>query len=234
MRLTAEMDTVLVALGSNLGDRQAILDQAITGLKSLPHTQVRAVSSYHQTTPIGGPPGQGEFLNAAARLETTFGPADFHSRLVELEQQAGRTRRVRWGERTLDLDVIMFEDQIIEMPALIVPHPRFFTRRFVLEPLAEIAADSIDPKTGRAIGDLLSTLDRRAVALPGWGAAAERLASAVPENWRVEAETLKASFAVAPISVALPGVPREVPILWVDSTFVEPAAELRAACEAAT
>ena len=143
--------------------------------------EVRAVSSYHETAPVGGPPGQGPFLNAAATVESGLDPKSLLESLREIEANAGRVRVVRWGERTLDLDLLLYGDTIrgrhpkisvfwSAMPTgLQVPHPWLPYRRFVLAPAAEIAADMVDPVTKKSIAQLLANLDRRPsyVALAG-------------------------------------------------------------------
>jgi len=149
----------LISLGSNLGDREATLKGAIAALGDAPGVIVRRVSSFHETAPVGGPPGQGMFLNAAAVLETTLDPLGLLKILQEIEARFGRERTVHWGERTLDLDLLLFGDQIIDTPELSVPHPRFSTRRFVLEPLAEVAPTAIDPVTKRTIAEILAELN---------------------------------------------------------------------------
>ncbi len=148
----------LIGLGSNLGDRRAALEGAIAALARTPGVRVRDVSSFHETEPVGGPPGQGKYLNAALVLETALDPFAVLHRLQEIEARYGRVRTVRWGERTLDLDLLLFDDQIIDSPELIVPHPRYATRRFVLEPLAEIAPEAVDPVTRQTVADLLANL----------------------------------------------------------------------------
>jgi 2-amino-4-hydroxy-6-hydroxymethyldihydropteridine diphosphokinase len=162
-----------LGVGSNLGDRKARLDAAVAALAELPGVEVRAVSSYHETAPVGGPGGQGAFLNAAAAIETTLDPLDLLHGLQRIEAESGRVRLARWGERTLDLDLLLFGDRVIETVPVVnrvfggqsvelqVPHPRMAVRRFVLAPLAEIAPGAVDPLTGRAIADLLVNLDRR-------------------------------------------------------------------------
>ena len=150
-----------IGLGSNLGDRKALLDFAVAALTRLPGIRVQAVSSYFATDPVGGPSGQGPFLNAAAALETTLDPDALLDVLHSIEAQAGRVRSVRWCERTLDLDVLLFGDQIINTPRLQVPHPRMTLRRFVLEPLAEIAPLVIVPTTGLTSAELLADIDRQ-------------------------------------------------------------------------
>ena len=104
----------LIGLGSNLGDRHAILNGAIAALGEAPGVIVRQVSSFHETEPVGGPPGQGMYLNAARRVETTLDPLALLHVLQEIEARFGRVRTVRWGERTLDLDLLLFDDRIID------------------------------------------------------------------------------------------------------------------------
>ncbi len=152
---------VWIGLGSNLGDRRGILESAIASIAEVPGVVVRAVSSFHETSPIGGPPGQGPFLNAAAHLETTLDPFQLLAALQRIENQAGRVRVVRWGERTLDLDILIFGTKFLNTKELKLPHPRLAFRRFVLAPLAEIAPHIVDAMTKRTIADLLANLDRR-------------------------------------------------------------------------
>jgi 2-amino-4-hydroxy-6-hydroxymethyldihydropteridine diphosphokinase len=159
----------LIGLGSNLGDRKAHLDRAVAALSAAPGVTVRAASSYHETSPVGGPGGQGAFLNAAAALETTLEPLALLDALHAIEAEAGRVRRVHWGERTLDLDLLLFGDAVLRTDRLRVPHPMMALRRFVLAPLAEVAPEAVDPVTGRTVRGLLANLDRRPsyVALAG-------------------------------------------------------------------
>ena len=158
-----------ISLGSNLGDRRAILDAALKALAEVPGVAVLATSLYHQTSPVGGPPGQGPFLNAAARLETTLDPFELLAALQKVERRAGRVRRVRWGERTLDLDILVYGTTFLDAETLKLPHPRLALRRFVLAPLAEIDPTIVDTLTGQTIANLLANLDRtpRLVAVAG-------------------------------------------------------------------
>ncbi len=149
----------MIGLGSNLGDRRATLDGAIAALAAVPGVRVRRVSSYRETEPVGGPAGQGSYLNAATELETSLDPFGLWNVLRAIEDRFGRVRTVRWGERTLDLDLLLFNDRTIDTPELTVPHPRLAERRFVLEPLAEIAPAAVEPRTGRTVSDLLRALD---------------------------------------------------------------------------
>jgi 2-amino-4-hydroxy-6-hydroxymethyldihydropteridine diphosphokinase len=149
-----------IGLGSNLGDRRAILEGAIATLAATPGVSIRRVSAFHDTEPVGGPPGQGTYLNAAAALETTLEPLALLRVLQDIEVRFGRVRTVRWGERTLDLDLLLFDDRIIETAEVTVPHPRLAERRFVLEPLSEIAPEAVEPVSGRTVSELLGELDR--------------------------------------------------------------------------
>jgi 2-amino-4-hydroxy-6-hydroxymethyldihydropteridine diphosphokinase len=151
----------LIGLGSNLGDRQATLEGAVAALRDTPGVVVEQVSSFHETEPVGGPAGQGWFLNAAAALETSLDPFQLLKALQEIETRFGRVRTVVWGERTLDLDLLLFGGWIIDTPRLKVPHPRLPGRRFVLEALAEIAPMAVDPVTKRTVARMLADLDRQ-------------------------------------------------------------------------
>jgi len=160
---------VWIGLGSNLGDRQAALDAAIEALGAAPGVVVQVVSSYHETRPVGGPPGQGAFLNAAARIATTLDPFALLEVTQGIEDSLGRVREVRWGERTLDLDLLIYGTRFLDTSRLKLPHPRLAFRRFVLAPLAEIAPAIVDTVSGRTIADLLVNLGRkpRLLALEG-------------------------------------------------------------------
>lgn len=150
--------SALIALGSNLGDRRANLNGAIAALGQTPGVAVEKISSFHETEPVGGPPGQGMFLNAVAMLQTDLEPLALLGVLQDLEAQFGRKRTVRWGERTLDLDLLVFDDRILDTPELCLPHPRMRTRRFVLEPLLEVAPAMVDPVTQRPFAAILADL----------------------------------------------------------------------------
>jgi 2-amino-4-hydroxy-6-hydroxymethyldihydropteridine diphosphokinase len=149
---------VLIGLGSNLGDRLASINGAIDALGRTPGVAIRQVSSLYETEPVGGPPGQGMFLNSVARVETDLEPLPLLRVLQEIEAQFGRERTVRWGERTLDLDLLLFEDRILDTPELCLPHPRMRARRFVLEPLVEVVPALVDPVTHRPFATILAEL----------------------------------------------------------------------------
>jgi 2-amino-4-hydroxy-6-hydroxymethyldihydropteridine diphosphokinase len=140
-----------VALGSNLGDRAAHLERALAALRETAGVELLAVSSLHETEPVGGPP-QGPYLNAAAALRTRLGPRALLERLQAIEAAAGRRRGPeRAAPRTLDLDLIFYGSRRIDEPGLVVPHPRCHQRAFVLAPLREIAPDFVHPGLGESV-----------------------------------------------------------------------------------
>jgi 2-amino-4-hydroxy-6-hydroxymethyldihydropteridine diphosphokinase len=144
---------VAIALGSNLGDRRGHLDYARSRLGSILRN-IR-VSTFFDTEPVDVPGRQPLFLNAAAIGETALSARELLETLLEIERERGRERPMPGAARTLDLDLVLFGNQILNEPALVVPHPRFRSRRFVLEPLAEIAPDMVDPVSGKTVGELL-------------------------------------------------------------------------------
>ncbi len=154
------MATYHLALGSNLGNRRANLTAAVELVSKLPGTRVLRVSRFVETLPVGGPAGQGTFLNAAAELETSLPPRILLDKLQEIERLLGRVRREQWGERTIDLDILLWGDARVQEPDLVIPHPAMHYRRFVLEPLTEIAAAVRHPG-GWTIAELWERLNRR-------------------------------------------------------------------------
>ena len=153
---------VAIALGSNLGDRHAHLAHAVSRLSEI-LTNLRH-SAWYDTAPVGVSPDQPRYLNGAVIGETTLPARALLGRLLELEGERGRTRPAAMAPRTLDLDLILYGNGVIREPRLQVPHPRFRERLFVLEPLAEIAPDWIDPETGEPVSALL--LRARASSAP--------------------------------------------------------------------
>jgi len=148
-----------IGLGSNLGDRQEHLDAGVRAIAALPGVRLVAVSPFIETDPVG-PAGQGAYLNGAATIETTLGARALLDALLEIERTRGRERASehRWGPRTLDLDLLLFGDAVIDEPGLRVPHPRMHERAFVLEPLAAIAPELDVPGFGRPVAALLAGL----------------------------------------------------------------------------
>jgi len=149
---------VAIALGSNVGDRAAHLAWAVDELSKIVSHLI--VSQSIETAPVGeGLEGDPDFLNAAAAGDTDVQPISLVAILLELERRRGRERPRANAPRTLDLDLILAGQAIIEEPAVCVPHPRFRERRFVLEPLASIAPEMVDPVTGLTVAQLLARLD---------------------------------------------------------------------------
>lgn len=138
--------TAYLALGSNLGDRRALLDGAVAALRAHHDIAVTAVSSYHETDPVGGPAGQQRYLNAAVAIRTALTPELLLAAALDIERRFGRQRGARNAPRTLDLDILLYGDVIRTTPDPIVPHPRLHERLFVLDPLAEIAPDVRHPQ----------------------------------------------------------------------------------------
>ncbi len=240
-----------LGLGSNLGDRLALLDFAVSALSETQGIEVCAISSYRETMPVGGPAGQGAFLNAAATLRTTLDPHDLLRCLQAIETDCGRLRSVRWGERTLDLDLLTYDTKFLWTPGLIVPHPLMAVRRFVLAPLAEIAPDVVHSPTGLSVASLLARLDRKpghlALVGPSGHLKAEvfaRLKEVLdPKDWTLslqdhgvepksEANAPTFGLVVDPAQTMVPQPwQANFPLLWPDSNQPEAIlAEALAAC----
>ncbi|ASC70271.1 2-amino-4-hydroxy-6-hydroxymethyldihydropteridine pyrophosphokinase [Halomicronema hongdechloris C2206] len=141
-----------IALGSNLGDSVAILQGALAALNALPQTELARQSRLYRTKPVGPP--QPDYLNGCALVTTRLTPEVLLQQLLTIERRFGRIRRERWGPRQLDLDLLLWDDIVLQTPSLQIPHPRMHERAFVLVPLAEIAADWVDPRSGQTIQDL--------------------------------------------------------------------------------
>lgn len=152
-----------IALGSNLGNSEQILQAALDALHRPPTLGLVARSSLYQTAPVGPP--QPDYLNACALIETNLSAQQLLAELLQIEQQFGRVRRDRWGPRHLDLDLLFYGQQVIDEPQLQVPHPRLRDRAFVLVPLAEIAPHWLDPVTGQSVQTLCQSVDQTGVRL---------------------------------------------------------------------
>ena len=136
----------VIALGSNLGNRELNIDSAISELVKI--VEITHLSTNHETDPVGGPE-QPKYLNAIAIAETELEPEELLIAMLEIENKLGRKREVHWGPRTLDLDLIVFGDEVIDSEILVLPHPRAHERRFVLEPWLEIEPDAYIPGIGK-------------------------------------------------------------------------------------
>jgi 2-amino-4-hydroxy-6-hydroxymethyldihydropteridine diphosphokinase len=172
------MSKVHVGFGGNVGDVEANLRVAIEAVGRLPGTRIRRVSSLFRTGPVGVTE-QPEFLNGAVEIETALGPAVLLAALLEIEGSLGRKRERRWGPRTVDLDLLLWEDRVVRSRELEIPHPRLHERGFALAPLAEIAPQARHPVLHATVRELLAALgsqpDVRQVASAGWSAWAQSL-----------------------------------------------------------
>lgn len=153
VEISRSRHTAYLALGSNMGDKKGWLDMAVKRLEERADCQVTAVSDYIVTEPYGGVE-QEDFLNAALALRTLLEPEELLQALHEIEREAGRVRDVRWGPRTLDLDILLYDDRIVDTPELHIPHREMHLRDFVLRPLAQIAPWKRHPLTRETVEEM--------------------------------------------------------------------------------
>lgn len=147
-----------LALGSNLGDRLSLLRQARDRLSCSEEIRVVASSGLYQTNPVGGPEGQEPYLNAVLEIDTCLSADTLLKRLHQIEADLGRERKVRWGARTVDIDLLFYGEEVRSDPELTIPHPRLHLRRFVLLPLAELAPQRLHPLEARTVRQMLEAL----------------------------------------------------------------------------
>lgn len=159
VRIRRGWHTAYVALGSNLGNREAFLKMGIDGVNAHPFCRVEETAPVYTTTPYGGVK-QGEFLNTVMKVRTLLEPEPLLDLLQSLEQKAGRERKVHWGPRTLDLDLLFYEDRVLTSPRLTVPHPDMENRDFVLKPLCDIAPGLVHPVSRRTVIAFLRDLEK--------------------------------------------------------------------------
>jgi len=151
------MITAYLSLGSNLGDRQGNMEKALGLLREKEGIQLERVSSFYETEPVGYG-DQDWFLNGVAKVSTSLTPRELLTLVGEIEQALGRVRTIRWGPRTIDLDILFYGDQMIVEENLEIPHPRLGERAFVLKPLVELAPDLVHPYYGQTVEELLANL----------------------------------------------------------------------------
>ncbi len=155
------MAAVYLGLGSNLGDREAHLGAALSALARLRRTKLLRSAPVYETRPVGGPAGQGLFLNTACEVATALAPEEFLREIHAIERGVGRLREreaERWGPRVIDIDILFWGDAVMEEDDLIIPHPRLAERAFVLLPLADLEPGLRHPALGATVGELLLRL----------------------------------------------------------------------------
>ncbi len=155
------MPRVFIAIGSNEGDRAAHVRTAREQMGKLPNTFVVAFSEVYETDPVGPVP-QGRFLNAAAELNTQMKPEALLNGLRSIEAQTGRppvAERIKWGPRTLDLDILLYDQRVVSSDSLVVPHPLMHERWFVLRPLADLDPEAVHPLLQMTVGELLKYVE---------------------------------------------------------------------------
>ena len=158
VRITRSWHTAYIALGSNMGDSKQILDDAVSAIDALPASKVEKVSGFI-TTPPYGVTDQPDFLNGCLRMKTLYYPKELLRELNRIEKEAGRERIIHWGPRTLDLDIIFYDDLVCQSKDLCIPHVDMHRRKFVLEPLCEIAPYKRHPVYGKTVAEMLENLD---------------------------------------------------------------------------
>lgn len=148
-----------IAMGANLGDRRATFERAVSLLTERSHLAVQSCSALYETAAVGGPANQPPYFNAVLAVATDLSPRELLALLLRTEEACGRQRAERHGPRTLDLDLLLYDDLVLADPVLELPHPRLHLRRFVLKPLCDIAPKLLHPRLGRSFHSLLSSLD---------------------------------------------------------------------------
>lgn len=157
VEIEREWHTAYIALGSNMGDSRSILEAAVQALDEIKNTKVEKVSTFI-TTPPYGVTDQPDFLNGCLKLSTLLYPEELLKELNRIEKEAGRERIIHWGPRTLDLDIIFYDDLVAETDTLCIPHVEMHKRAFVLEPLHEIAPYKRHPVYGKTVREMLEDL----------------------------------------------------------------------------
>lgn len=154
------MNTVFLSIGSNLGDRALYVQTAVNSLNNHKKINISQQASILESDPVGGPDGQGKYLNTVIEIATELDQFHLLKFCQNLEEAAGRKREIKWGPRTLDIDILIFNNLIQDSPILIIPHPEMHYRRFVLQPLSEIAPELIHPVLGISVSKILNNLNK--------------------------------------------------------------------------
>lgn len=204
------MPRALLGLGANLGNCRAHLDAAMQALARQHGLREIARSAWRETSPIGGPAVQPNYVNGAALIDTSLPPHELWRAMSAIETSAGRERRERWGPRTLDMDLLLYDEQVLDDEILTVPHPRLALRTFVLEPAAEVAPSMRHPLLGRTLGELAAHVAAtRAFASILGGSIARRAELAA----RI-ANRIAAQVRAIPAEVDAPGQARALAASW--------------------
>ena len=220
------MPQCLVGIGSNLGDRAALLESAVECLGAAAHTRVVRASRWYRSQPIGGPTGQAAFLNGAVLVETSLDPPALLQLSQAIEQRLGRQPNAPWSARPIDVDLLLFESTIVATNELTVPHRWLAVRRFALAPAAELVGDWIHPVLGWSIARLLRQLDVTEPTFVGVGAT-----SAVARE--VDAQLATLVPQIGGQGAATSSVPNSAsPIEWVEYAEAETTLSGRFAAEA--
>lgn len=158
VQITRGWHVLYLSIGSNMGDKQAHLDQAVERMGQDAWTEVEQVSAYLETEPVGGV-DQEDFLNAALRVRTLRTPEEFLELIGAIETEQKRERIIHWGPRTIDVDILLYDDEVIQTKDLTIPHKEMSRREFVLKPMTEIAPYKVHPVTGKTMQELLEQLE---------------------------------------------------------------------------
>ncbi|MEA3329013.1 MAG: 2-amino-4-hydroxy-6-hydroxymethyldihydropteridine diphosphokinase [Candidatus Omnitrophota bacterium] len=155
------MARIYIGIGSNLADRRVNIEKALNLLREVKNLEIKKISSLHETEPVGGPPEQGNFLNAVLGAETSILPLELLAKLKSIEKRLGRGKGVPDGPRPIDLDILFYDDVVIKGKELEIPHPRLHERFFALKPLVEIAPDLVHPILNKQARQLLAEICER-------------------------------------------------------------------------
>ena len=158
--LKRKMSRVFLSLGSNKGEREEYLKNALLALESNSKVSIIATSSIYETKPYGDIP-QKNYFNGAVLIETEYSPNEIYLLIKKIEKEVGRTDSVRWGEREIDIDIILIDSLIFENKNITIPHKEYDLRDFVLIPICEIDPKVIDPKTGVKLADRIKSLNKK-------------------------------------------------------------------------